>query len=174
MLSDDEKREIEAESRHYQDQQALCIEALKVVQSRRGWVSDDAIADVAAFLRFAPSELEAVATFYNMIFRRPVGSHVILLCDSVSCWIMGYQRLREHLAKTLGAQVGETTSDGRFTVLPSVCLGDCDHAPVMMVDTDHYQDLDPVKLDDILNRYRKEQPKSDDGHTSDTQHPARR
>jgi NADH-quinone oxidoreductase subunit E len=174
MLSDDEKREIEAESRHYPDQQALCIEALKIVQAHRGWMSDDAMADVAAFLRFSPSELEAVATFYNMIFRRPVGGHVILLCDSVSCWIMGYQRLREHLAKTLGTELGETSADGRFTVLPSVCLGDCGHAPVMMVDTDHYQDLDPARLDDILNRYRKEQPKSDDGNTSDTQHPARR
>lgn len=156
MLSEQEKREIEAESQHYPDRRALCIDALKIVQQHRGWVSDQGIADVAAFLQLPPAELEGVATFYNMIFRKPVGRHVILLCDSVSCWIMGYERLREHLADRLGIAPGETSADGRFTLLPNVCLGDCDHAPVMMIDNKHYQDLDPSRIDHILaNEWRE-------------------
>jgi NADH-quinone oxidoreductase subunit E len=83
-----------------------------------------------------------------------VGRHVVLLCDSVSCWIMGYDRLREHLCSNLGVRLGETTSDGRFTVLPIVCLGTCDHAPAMMVDEDLHRDLDPNKAEHALENYK--------------------
>lgn len=150
MLSEQERQEIEAELQHYPDRRALCIDSLKIVQQNRGWVSDQGIADVAEFLQVPVAELESVATFYNMIFRKPVGRHVILLCDSVSCWIMGSDRLREHLSARLRIALGETSVDGRFTLLPNVCLGDCDHAPVMMIDNTHYQDLDPPGIDHIL------------------------
>jgi NADH-quinone oxidoreductase subunit E len=100
-----------------------------------------------------PDELESVATFYNLIFRRPVGRHVILICDSVTCWIMGYDRLRQHLTSRLGIQLGETSADGRFTLLPNVCLGTCDHAPALMIDDDLHRDLDAAQLDDILAKY---------------------
>jgi NADH-quinone oxidoreductase subunit E len=100
-----------------------------------------------------PDELDNVATFYNLIFRKPVGRHVILLCDSVSCWIMGYERLREAFKNRLGIDFGETTPDERFTFLPIVCLGTCDHAPAMMIDDELYRDLDPAKLDEILTKH---------------------
>ena len=99
-------------------------------------------------------DLDGVATFYNLIFRKPVGRHVVMVCDSVSCWIMGYERVRDQMSKRLGIKMGETTSDGRFTLLPIVCLGTCDHAPAMMVDGDLHRDLDPQKLDGILEKYR--------------------
>lgn len=150
MLSEQEKQEIEAGSQHYPDRRALCVDALKIVQQHRGWVSDQGMADVAEFLQVPAAELEGVATFYNMIFRKPVGRHVILLCDSVSCWIMGSERLCEHLSARLGIAPGETSADGRFTLLPNVCLGACDHAPVMMIDDTHYQDLDPSRIDQLL------------------------
>ncbi|PTQ81190.1 NADH dehydrogenase subunit E [Nitrosospira multiformis] len=167
MLSEQERREIEAHARHYPNNRAVCIEALKIVQQHRGWVSNEGIADVAEALQMKPAELESVATFYNMIFRKQVGKHVILLCDSVSCWIMGYERLREHLGDRLGIRPGQTTADGRFTLLPNVCLGACDHAPVMMVDDMHYQDLDPPRIDEILASYRQEE-KSSDGNAADS------
>lgn len=172
MLSEQEREEIEAHARHYPNNRAVCIEALKIVQQHRGWVSNEGIADVAEALQMKPAELESVATFYNMIFRKPVGKHVILLCDSVSCWIMGYERLREHLGDRLGIRPGQTTADGCFTLLPNVCLGACDHAPVMMVDDAHYQDLDPARIDEILAGYqqeeKKEEEKSTDGNTADS------
>ena len=153
MLSIEERREIEAELAHYPQKQAVCIEALKIIQRHRGWVSDEAIKDLAALLEMTPDELDGVATFYNLIFRKPVGKHVILLCDSVTCWIMGYDRLRQHLTARLGIQPGETSTDGRFTLLPIVCLGTCDHAPALMIDNDLHRDLDSTKLDEIVSKY---------------------
>ena len=153
MLSEQERREIEAHAQHYPNNRAVCIEALKIVQQHRGWVSNEGIADVGEALQITPAELESVATFYNMIFRKPVGKHVILLCDSVSCWIMGSDRQCSHIAERLKLQPGDTTADGRFTLLPIVCLGACDHAPVMMIDDDTHFDLTPEKIDQILERY---------------------
>ncbi len=153
MLTSDERREIEAEMPRYEQKRAACIEAMKIVQQRRGWVSDEALKDVAEFLEMTADELDGVATFYNLIFRKPVGRHVILVCDSVSCWIMGYERLRRALSARLGIELGETTPDGRFTLLPIVCLGTCDHAPALMIDNDLHRDLTPEQLDGILERY---------------------
>ena len=155
MLNEDEKREIEAELRHYEDKRAVCVDALKIVQRRRGWVSDESLQDIAEALDMTPAELDGVATFYNLVFRRPVGKHVILICDSVSCWIMGYESARAHLKARLGIDLGETTKDGQFTLLPVPCLGACDKAPAMMVDDELHTHLTPETIDRILERYSR-------------------
>ncbi len=154
MLSPEEQNEIQAELAHYPDKRSVCIDAMKIVQRHRGWVSDDALRDIAAFLEMSVDDLDGVATFYNLIFRKAVGRHVIKVCDSVSCWIMGYGRVREHLQLRLGVGLGETTPDQRFTLLPIVCLGACDHAPALMIDEDLHCDLDVHKLDGLLDQYR--------------------
>ncbi len=153
MLSDEEKQEIEAEILNYAERRSVSIDALKIVQRHRGWVSDEALQDLAQFLKMSPSELDGVATFYNLIFRRPVGRHVILVCNSVSCWIMGYEGMRDALRNRLSIDFGATTPDGRFTLLPTVCIGICDHAPALMIDEDTFTDLDESKLDEILAQY---------------------
>jgi NADH-quinone oxidoreductase subunit E len=154
MLSPEERQEIEAEFPHYPTKQALSIDAMRIVQKHRGWVSDEALDDIGELLGMSGSDLDGVATFYNLIFRKPVGKHVVYLCDSVSCWIMGCRRLGDHLTTRLDTRFGETTADSRFTLLPIVCLGACDHAPVMMIDDDLHLDLEPAKVDEILDRYR--------------------
>ncbi|PYV33799.1 MAG: NADH-quinone oxidoreductase subunit NuoE [Acidobacteria bacterium] len=154
MLSPEERQEIEAELARYPAKQAVTIDALLIVQKHRGWVSDETLKDLAAFLGMTVEDLDGVATFYNLIFRKPVGRHVVTVCDSVSCWIMGYEKIRRRLTKDLGIELGQTTSDGRFTLLPIVCLGTCDHAPAMMVGRDLYRDLTPEKLQGILEKYR--------------------
>lgn len=154
MLSVQEREQIDHEVATVPDKQAACIEALKIVQRHRGWVSDEALADVAQYLEMSTADLDGVATFYNLIFRRPVGRHVIRLCDSVSCWILGSERLREAFAAQLGIHFGETTSDGRFTLVPIQCLGTCDHAPALMIDEDLYRDLAPEELAALLQKYR--------------------
>lgn len=153
MLSDDERAEIEEELKHYPTKQAACVEGLKVIQRRHGWVSDEHLRAVASLLGMTADDLDGVATFYSLIFRKPVGRHVALLCNSVSCWMLGADRLQCHLERRLGVALGGTTSDRRLTLLPVVCLGACDHAPVMMVDADLYRDLDNEKVDRILERY---------------------
>lgn len=153
MLTAEEKHEIEKAISLVPVRKAAGIEALKVVQDHRRWVSDESLRDVAAYMEMSPEELDSVATFYNMIFRRPVGRHVILLCDSISCWVMGYENIRLHLTKQLGIAYGETTADGRYTLLPNCCLGTCDCAPALMIDHDLYRNLTIDQLDEILKKY---------------------
>ncbi|MCL4302220.1 MAG: NADH-quinone oxidoreductase subunit NuoE [Anaerolineae bacterium] len=157
MLTEAEKREIEAELAHYEHKQAACIDALKIVQQHRGWVSDESLHALADFLEMTPDELDNVATFYNLIFRRPVGRHVIFVCNSVSCWIMGYEQVRQHLSERLGIAFGQTTTDGEFTLLPIQCLGTCDHAPALMIGDDLHRDVTPEQLDLLLQQYTREQ-----------------
>jgi len=153
MLTPEEKTEIEAEAARYERKRGALIESLKKIQSRRGWISDETVRDVAGILEMTPAEVEGVATFYSLIFRRPVGRHVILICDSVSCWTMGYDAIREHLKAKLGIGLGETSADDRFTLLPASCLGACDLAPAMMIDEELYGNLTPPKVDEILAKY---------------------
>jgi NADH-quinone oxidoreductase subunit E len=152
MLTQEERSEIEAEMNHYPNKQAVCIDAMLIVQHHRGWVSDEALVDIAEFLDLSTTDLDGVATFYNLIRRKPVGKHVAMVCDSVSCWIMGCEQVRDHLCKKLKILVGETTTDGKFTVLPIVCLGACDRAPTMLVDGELYTDLTPQRVDEVLSQ----------------------
>lgn len=154
MLSIEEQLEIQTEMAHYPDKKSVCIDAMKIIQRHRGWVSDESLRDIAGYLDMSVDDLDGVATFYNLIFRKPVGRHVIMVCDSVSCWMMGSGRICERLTSQLGVQLGETTADNRFTLLPNVCLGACDHAPVMMIDENLHRDLDPQKLDRVLDEYK--------------------
>ena len=154
MLTPEERTEIEAEFPHYPNRKAVCIDAMKIVQKHRGWVPDEALHDIGELLGMSEADLDGIATFYNLIFRRPVGRHVIYLCDSVSCWIMGADHQCRSCFRTARHPAGETTADGRFTLLPIVCLGACDHAPVMMIDDDMHLDLTPEKIDQILERYK--------------------
>ena len=154
MLTTEEIHEIESEAAHYPRRDAVSIDALKIVQKRRGWVSDESLRDIAQHIGMSPTDLDSIATFYNLIYRRPVGRHVISVCDSVSCWIMGCDSIQEHLQKRLGIGLGETTADRRFTLLPTVCLGCCDRAPALMVDGDLHTNLDPRNIDEELEKYK--------------------
>ncbi len=131
--------------------EAATIDALKVVQRHRGWVSDEAMVDIADELGIGVAELERVATFYNLIFRKPVGKHVILVCDSISCFLTGGESVMTYLMQKLDSKPGETTSDGQFTLLPTVCLGHCEQAPVMMLDWEIVGDLTEGKIDQALS-----------------------
>ena len=153
MLTTEERQAIAVETARHERKRGAVCDALKIVQKRRGWVSDEAIRELAGLLDMTPEEVDEVATFYNLIFRRPVGRHVILICDSVSCWVMGYGPLRDHLRRRLGIEMGQTTPDGRFTLLPTACLGLCEQAPAMVVDEDVHGLLTPEKIDQVLASY---------------------
>lgn len=154
MLSEEEIKSIDLEVSNVPNRSAAAIEALKIVQQHRGWISDESLVEIAAYIDISVEELDSLATFYNLIFRKPVGRNVILLCDSVSCFVMGYGDIYEHLQKRLQIKFGETTTNGRFTLLPNACLGTCDHAPAMMINHHLYRDLTIEKLDGILEEYK--------------------
>lgn len=158
QLTAQERDAIEHEKHHYEDARAASIEALKIVQKQRGWVPDGAIPAIAGVLGIADSDVEGVATFYSQIFRQPVGRHVIRLCDSVVCFITGYQSVLQALQDQLGIGLGQTTADGRFTLLPVCCLGNCDKGPTLMIDDDTHsfgagESLTQAELTLLLERY---------------------
>ncbi len=138
---------------HYEDPRAASIEALKIVQKQRGWVPDGAIYAIAEVLGIPASDVEGVATFYSQIFRQPVGRHVIRYCDSVVCHITGHESVVGEIQKQLGIGLGQTTADGRFTLLPTCCLGNCDKGPTMMIDEDTHGDVRPDGVAKLLEAY---------------------
>lgn len=154
MLTEQEIEEIEQEVSLVPVRRAACIEALKIVQQHRGYISDESLKDIAGFMEMSEADLDSVATFYNLIFRKPVGRNVILLCDSISCYVMGYQSIYNYLQEHLNIKFGETSPDGRFTLLPNCCLGTCDHAPALMINNELFRDLTTDKLKEILHDYK--------------------
>jgi len=151
QLTEEEIKEIEHEMELYPDRQAVGLEALKIVQKHQGWVSDESLLAISKYLDLPVADLESVATFFNLVYRQPVGKNVILFCNSVSCWIMGCDDMRTHINEKLGVDFGETTEDGTFTFLPVPCLGDCDRAPVMMIGDDLHRNLTSEKINQIIS-----------------------
>ena len=146
VMSEQERHDIEHALDHYEDSRAATIDALKIVQKQHGWVPDSAIYAIAAILKIPATDVDGVATFYNKIFRKPVGRHVIMVCDSVGCFLTGYEDLIAAIKVQLGIDYGQTTADNRFTLLPICCLGNCDKGPTLMIDEDTHG---PVMIDQI-------------------------
>jgi NADH-quinone oxidoreductase subunit E len=151
-LSPAEIGEINAEMSHYPDKAAVAIEALKIVQKHRRWISDECLVAIAELLDMSPAQLEAVATFYNLIYRQPVGKTVIHYCNSVTCWMLGGEQVGERLCRHLNVGLGEMSADGEYTILPIVCLGACDHAPVALVGDELKLDISEDTVNEILGR----------------------
>jgi NADH-quinone oxidoreductase subunit E len=150
VLSGKEVAAIEHECSLYEIRPAAAIDALQIVQKERRWISDESLNAIADMLDMSATELEGIATFYNLIYRRPVGEHVIHLCDSISCWLHDYQTIADHLRKTLNIEFGQTTQDGKITLLPNVCLGCCDKAPALMLDGELVESLNIQVIDHLL------------------------
>lgn len=134
----------------------LAIDVMFALQDHYGYLSDEAVAEAAELLGFSPLEVEELATFYNFLYREPVGKYVIHVCDSVVCWMEGEEALAEHLSRKLGIRVGETTADGLFTLLPVCCIGYCDRAPAILINRKVYGPLTPEKIDETLERLKRD------------------
>jgi NADH-quinone oxidoreductase subunit E len=131
------------------------IDVMKELQRHYGWLTDEAVGDAAELLGLSPLQVEELATFYEMIYRRPVGKRVIHVCDSISCWSVGCEQVMAHLQVKLGIGPGETTPDGVFTLIPCCCLGNCGEGPTMMVGDTLYGKLTQARVDGILEAERK-------------------
>jgi len=138
---------------HYPQARSASLDALKIVQKRNGWVDDAQVNAIANILEVPVTDIEGVATFYNRIYRQPVGRHVILICDSVSCYLTGYEALSTAFRAELGIEYGQTTADGRFTILPICCLGNCDKGPAVLIDEDTYGPVQPDEVAQLLELY---------------------
>ena len=132
----------------------LVVDIMFAMQDQFGYLSDEAVEEVAELLNMSPLEVEELATFYTFVYREPVGKYVIHVCDSVVCWMDGYESIRDYLCRKLEIEMGETTSDGLFTLLPVCCIGYCDRSPAILINKKVYGPLNPEKLDEILENLK--------------------
>ena len=130
---------------------AVSIDALKVIQQQRGWVSDASLSLLSAYIQVSVADLDSVATFYNLIFRQAVGEVVLHPCDGISCDLMGGVEVRAAICHKLQLNPGETTADNRFTLIPLPCLGACDKAPVMIASKRVYPHLTVSKIAQLID-----------------------
>jgi NADH-quinone oxidoreductase subunit E len=156
LLSLEEITELKRQIAAVHEPRELIVEVLQAVQKHHGWVPDAGVELAAELLGLSPLQVDEVATFYDKIYRSPVGRKVIHVCDSICCWTRGAEKVYGHLQQVLGIAPGETTSDGLFTLLPTCCLGACGEAPAMRIGVHLYGWLTIEKIDAILAEERQE------------------
>ena len=150
-LSEQSKREIQQIRDEYPDAQSALLPALYLAQQDYcGWLPEQAFDEVAEVMGMPPTQVAAAATFYTMLNKKPVGRHLIQVCTNISCSLLGAEHLLSYISHKLGIEVGETTGDGRITLLEVECLGSCGTAPMMQVDDAYHENLTEEKVDQIL------------------------
>lgn len=159
MLPDELLEDLHKKIAEAEHPRELVVDVMFTLQNHYGYLTDEALEEGAGLLAMTPLELDELATFYDFIYREPVGKFVIHICDGVVCWMNGYGSVKNYLSEKLGIKLGETTADGLFTILPTACLGYCDLSPAMLINGRAYGPLTPEKIDDILERLRAESPK---------------
>lgn len=146
---------IEQARDRYPRPRSAILPALWAVQHELGEITPEAMSEVAGILKVAPSEVEAVSTFYSMYFQHLHGRHEVIVCINVSCALRGADEIVDHLETSLGCASGETTTDGEFTWASTVeCLGGCGGAPTMQVDHHFVENLTPDRVDAVLGGLR--------------------
>jgi len=155
MLTEADLKTLEELKQRYQTTRALTLPALWMVQQNAGWISEDAMKEVAKVLGVPLSHIYGVVSFYTMFNRRPVGKHHLQVCTNVSCQLRGAEKLLNHICERLKVNIGETTSDRKFTVTEVECLGSCGTAPMMQVNDEYYEDLTMEKVDRLIDELGK-------------------
>ena len=136
-------------------QKSALIPVLHIAQAEfDGWLSSEVMDYVASILSIQPVEVYEVASFYSMFNLKPVGKCVIEVCRTSSCWLLGAEDVIRHLENKLNIKVGETTTDGMFTLKSVECLGSCGTAPMMQVGADFYENLSLQKVDQLVDQFR--------------------
>ncbi len=156
MLPEQLRQSLTEHIEHVEHPRELAVDVMFAIQEHYGYLTDEGVAEAAGLLDMSTIEIEQLATFYTFVYREPVGKYVIHVCDSVVCWMDGYDSVREFLCQKLGIQPGETTSDGLFTLLTVCCIGYCDRSPAMLINKKAYGNLTPDKIDGILEKLRSE------------------
>jgi len=152
MIPEELKIELEKQVASAVTPREAAVDVMKELQAHYGWLTDDAVVEAAELLGLSPLQVEELATFYEMIYRRPVGRKVIHVCDSISCWCAGSEELTDHLKKRLGLQLGETSADEEFTLLPCCCMGMCGDSPALSINGVPHGKLTPEAADKLLEQ----------------------
>lgn len=151
MLSDKVKKEIEGLLSKYPTKRSAVMDAMKGAQGDDGYITEEAMREIADLLGLEPIEVQEMVGFYTMYNRAPVGKYHVQVCRNISCSLLGVEHIIEHIEGKLGIKAGETTGDKLFTLSLAECLGSCGTAPMMQVNEDYYEELTPEKVDEILD-----------------------
>jgi len=146
------RAEVEQVLARYPNRRSAALPVLWIAQRAWGWISPAALKLVSRTLDLPEPEVFGIATFYTMFHLKPVGHHELQVCMTLSCSLLGADRLFRHLERTLGIGHGETTSDGRFTLRRVECLAACGGAPCMQVGFEYHENLDESKVDALLEK----------------------
>lgn len=154
-------KELEELARGAEYPRELAVDVMFALQEQYGYLTDEAVREASKILGMTPLEVDELATFYDFIYRRPVGRFVIRVCDSIVCWLRGGETVADHLQRVLGISMGQTTQDGLFTLMPVCCLGYCDMAPAIVVNSKVYGKLTPQRIEEIIQGLRSTALKAD-------------
>jgi len=166
MLPEDLNNSLKAKVATVDHPREMVVDVMFAIQEHYGHLTDEGVVETAQFVSMSPLEVEQLATFYTFIYREPVGKYVIHVCDSVVCWMNGFETIKDYLSKKLGIADGETTPDGLFTLLPVCCVGYCDRSPAILINKKVYGPLTEEKLDEILEKLKTEVKDPDNGSES--------
>ncbi|MGA7827903.1 MAG: NADH-quinone oxidoreductase subunit NuoE [Geobacteraceae bacterium] len=154
MIPETLKNELRARVAEAVTSREAAVDVMKELQRHCGWLTDEAVQVAAEVLDLSPLQVEELATFYELIYRRPVGKRVIHVCDSISCWSCGCDDIFQYLQENLAVEPGGTTADGFFTLVPCACLGNCGEGPTMMIGDTLYGRLTKERVNEILQKER--------------------
>lgn len=173
MVSAEAKERMRAVAARYPTKRSAVLPALYIAQDEEGYITEAALEAVAEVLHLNVDEVKSVATFYTMFFKEQPGRRVIKVCTSISCYLRGCDQLVEHLENRLGIKRGETTPDGRYTLLTAECLASCGTAPVLQVNNEFVEELTPQKVDELINALDQELEAESAGQAPGQQKPAK-
>jgi NADH-quinone oxidoreductase subunit E len=154
MLNVTVLKEISDIREKYPDRRSALLPALYVAQREFGWLSHEAMMSVSHALNLPEARVRGTASFYSMFLHKPAGRHLIQLCTNVSCMILGAEKLVDFLGGKYGVGPGETSQDGRFSLVIMECIGACGTAPAMLVNTDFHDNLTEKRVEEILDKYK--------------------
>ena len=156
--TEQERADIEAIAARFPTRRSAILHVLWMAQAKWGWLSTDVLRRVGDTVGLPPSEVLAVASFYTMFKKQPTGTYLIQVCHTLSCALRGADQMVAHLEKILGVKCGETSADGKFTLMRVECLASCGSAPMMQVNEDFYEFLTEAKLDEIITAFKTGKP----------------
>ena len=145
-------RKFKALLRQYPDKRSLALPVLHMAQEQEGFLAVETIKGVAELLDIAPSEMMDTVTFYSMFYLKPRGKYLLQVCQTLSCSLAGADQAVDHISAKYNLKVGETSEDGRFTLVKVECLGSCGTAPVMQINDDYYERMAGDKVDRVLDK----------------------
>jgi len=151
VLSEKTVKKIVEVQKKYPTKRSAVLPSLYLAQEDQGYVTKEAMAEIARLLSVPPVQVYESATFYTMYNKKPVGRNHIQVCTNLSCSLLGAEHIVEYISKKIGVKVGGTTQDNRFTLKTVECLGSCGTAPMMQVNDDYHENLTEEKIDKILD-----------------------